>query len=155
MSSRRKTALLLGLVPVVIALFAVQIGYGFWTAPGADSPDRVSIESLKNNPGEYLGERVVVQGWYQGGLIRDANPLCANTREGVPKEDYTYVFADIRANVTLITGIKYRFVGTLTPSSEIDKPTIQSRPFFVVQQVERLGRNPEECSFLPTTTDSA
>lgn len=151
MDFRPKRTLLLALVVVVAGLFVIQVGNGLWTASEADSPHMLAIEELKNNSEEYLGQRVVVEGWYQGGLIRDANPLCANTREGVQQKDYTYIFADIRTRVTLVTGVEYRFVGTLRPASEIDKPTIQSQPIFVVREVKRIGRNPDECSFLPTT----
>lgn len=149
MKRRVGTALLLAIATVLVGLVAAQISYGLLPI-GTDGPREVTLQDVSDDTDRYLGERIVADGWYQGGLIRDANPLCANTREGVQKEPYAYVFADIRANVTLVTGVEYRFVGTLRPSSEVDLPTVQSRPVFVVRKVERIGRNPDECSFVST-----
>jgi hypothetical protein len=143
-----KRTVLVGLALVVGAVFAVQIGYG--GLPLQDGARNVSIQAIEDHPDRYVGERVTVEGWYQGGIIRDANPVCANTREGLQKEPYGTLYVIVPENSTLYTDYKYRFTGVLRDGSAVDRVIPESEPVFLPESIESLGKV-GDCSFDPDT----
>lgn len=147
----RDSALLFGLALVVGVVLAVQVGYG--GVPLEDEPQTVSIQEIEDHPDRYVGERVTIEGWYQGGLVRDANPVCANTREGLQQEPYATVYVSVPDDETLYTDYKYRFTGVLRDGSSVDRVIPGSNPIFLPDSVASLGKV-GDCSLDPGTRTS-
>lgn len=136
-------------VTAAIALVAVQVGYGVW-AP-ASGNQTVSIEALQEQPRSYLGQEVTIEGWYQGGLVRDANPICANGREGVQREPYNYTYVAVPEDMALYTGVKYRFTGVVRESMALNRTVPGARPVVALETATAVAEQPDNCYFGGTT----
>jgi hypothetical protein len=144
MNRKRWIALSMLFVVATGVLFTMQVGpkaLGF----GTEADSRVAISEIEEHPQEYVGEQFTIEGWYQGGLVRDADPQCATTREGIQAEEYSSVFIDAPKNRTLYTGVKYRYTGTLY--AEIPgRSAPNDEPIFVPSDIERFEENPDSCT---------
>lgn len=134
----------------LIVAFVVLVGLGGVVLVDAVAgpsvePSNVSVATLDRSASTYLGERVVVVGWYQGGAVRSKDPMCANTREGVQRVPYHLVYADVPENATLYTGVRYRFTGTVRPSVALNRTIPDDGPVFVVESFERLPEGVDGC----------
>ncbi|MUW13975.1 hypothetical protein GJ633_04330 [Halorubrum sp. CBA1125] len=150
MDRKRRIAFSLFFVVLVGALFVAQIGPGA-LGFGPEKNGVVPIAEIEENPQPYIGEQITIEGWYQGGLVRDADPQCATTREGVQAQEYSSVFIDAPEDKALYTGVKYRFTGTLYAELE-GRSVPNNEPVFVPEDVERIGGEHGNCTVFGNTT---
>jgi hypothetical protein len=144
MDRKRRVAFSLFFVVAAGALFVTQLGPGA-LGLGVEENGFVPIAEIEEDPEPYIGEQVTIEGWYQGGLVRDADPQCATTREGVQAEEYSSVFIDAPEDRVLYTGVKYRFTGIL--HAELEGRTVpNNEPVFVPESVERIEEGPDGCT---------
>jgi hypothetical protein len=151
MNGKHKLALVLLAATVVIGLAAAQTGHEVLSPTGSE---HVSIAAVQENPGEFLEQRITVEGWYQGGLLRSKNPVCANTREGVQRVPYSFIYVEVPEGETLYTDVKYRFTGVMRDSDEIGRTVPGSQPVLVPGSIEKTEREPDECRFRGNRTGS-
>lgn len=138
MNSKRMVALCLLAVGIAAGLGVGQLEPISRDGNSQGTPSHVSIQAVAEHPKSYVGEQITIDGWYQGGTVRDRNPLCANTQGGRPTMPYNHVFIDITENTTLYTGEKYRITGSLKASVP-DRAVPRSKPVLVPEKIVPLN----------------
>lgn len=152
MSYATSRAISVGVFVVLLFGLTILLGLTLWV--GAErGPSDASVAAVANDTEAYVGTEITLEGWYQGGSVRDKNPVCANTREGIPNEAYNLVYVDVPENATLYTGVKYRFTGPVVPSESLNRTVPYGGPVFDPHTVERLPEQDASCQ-LTTGADS-
>lgn len=107
------------------SLNPIALGNISWSDIGIDTTPILSPEEIKSHPNKYLGQRVIVEGYYLKGTMfltpNAVSSIKTPSTEGEAMEMLINMLPIIyEGNVSLFDGARYRFTGVVTEGEIFD-----------------------------------
>jgi hypothetical protein len=131
----------------MLLIFMIIAGAGAYVV-GDDQSDvakDVQITQLQDKPESYIDVRVQTTGWYEGGTLRNANPMCTTGRDGRPIAEYDWIFMSTEGIGSLYIGQEYEVTGRMVDGVDAGRPIVGGSPILIPESVRPINSPGGSC----------
>jgi hypothetical protein len=106
----------------------------------------VQVTQMQDEAESYMNVRVRTTGWYEGGTLRDANPMCTTGRDGRPIAEYGWVFMSTEGIGPLYIGQEYEVTGRMVDGVDAGRPIVGGSPILIPESVRPINSSGGSCN---------